>query len=429
MPFLGELESLMAKLKTDDGCLKPDCFERKSEAPFSGVDEDPHSRSSSKSFREDRQAPGFVHTEPVQPPTYEPVQPPTYEPIQPSTYLNPIEKVIMEMIEFFSLYYKRSNIRSSKKLDLIDELLTDLTSKAKHVHFRNLPDSMKQLDNVWFLHFEKYFGLSDVLFNIDEKKNLEGAFDFLTKLEKKMTTCVPTELSLRNKLECLKQKCSDQISKLNSLKAFHSASEIRENAMNSKTSAERQNYGLEALSLLKDSEKFLSTRQAQNQKLLGQIYSEMGLVYMDLLEDLDAAEEKFLEVIRFQKLLGVKIFGSWSEASKRLRQIAVLRSQRANRKPSLEEVLLQIKTKRNEGTISLIEFVLKNHPPKHVSSFNPKDWESPIQKVDKKILIKLVTFYHTDRVDRSKFGEDYFFIVEDIAKCFGEALARIKDGL
>jgi hypothetical protein len=79
--------------------------------------------------------------------------------------------------------------------------------------------------------------------------------------------------------------------------------------------------------------------------------------------------------------------------------------------------------------MSLIEYVLKNHPPKHVSSFNPKDWESPIQKVDKKILIKLVILYHTDRVDRSKFGEDYFLIVEDIAKCFGEALARIKDGL
>jgi hypothetical protein len=195
--------------------------------------------------------------------------------------------------------------------------------------------------------------------------------------------------------------------------------EIRENAMSSKTSVDRRKYGYQALSLLEKAEKILSSCQAQ--QLLCQIYSEEGIVYMDLLEDLNAAEKKFLQVFTISPP-----GSSWPEASKRLSQIA----QKANRKPpSLEEVLLQIKTKRNEGTISLIEFVLKNHPPKHASAFDPKDWESPIQKVNMKILLKLVILYHTDKVDRSKFGEDYFLIVEDIAKCFGEALARIKDGL
>jgi hypothetical protein len=399
---------MKAKLRKDVGYVQPVRLERRSEGRSSRVAEDPPSRSRSD-FNSSR-ASQFAPT----------------EPLQPQVVLDPFEKVITEMIEFFSLYYKRSNIRSSKKLDLIEELLTDLTSKAKHVHFSTLPDVMKQLDNVWILHFEIYFGLFDVLYDIDEKKNLVRAIDFLSKLQKKMTTVFSTRPLLPFKLTCLRLKCCNQIAKLNSLKAFHSASEIRENAVSTKLMmrVDRQKSGYQALSLLEKAEKFLSTCHAQNQKLLGQIYSEMGLVYMDLLEDLDAAEEKFLQVF---KIFAPGCF--WPEAIKGLSQIALLRSQRANRKPSLEEVLLQIKTKREAGIISLIEFVLKNHPPKHVSSFNPKDWEKPIQKVDKKILIKLVVLYHTDRVDRSKFGKDYFLIVEDIAKCFGEALARIKDGL
>jgi tetratricopeptide (TPR) repeat protein len=399
---------MKAKLRKDDGCVQPVRLERRS------VEE-------VRSAREAKDRPSRPRPDLNSSGTSRSGAPP--EPRQPQVVLDPFEKVITEMIEFFSLYYKRSNIRSSKKLDLIEVLLTDLTSKSKHVHFSNLPAVTKQLDNVWILHFEIYFGLFDVLYDIDEKKNLKGAIDFVTKFEKKMTTVFPSR-PLPFKLTCLRLKCNNQIAKLNSLKAFHSASEIRENAMSSKTSVDRQKSGYQALSLLEKAEKFLSSCLGLNQKLLGQIYSEKGLVYMDLLEDLDAAEEKFLEAVKVLCLESLTF-----EAHKWLRQIALLRSQRANRKPSLEEVLLQIKTKREAGTISLIEFVLKNHPPKHVSTFNPKDWESPIQKVDKKTLIKLVTFYHTDRVDRSKFGEDYFLIVEDIAKCFGEALARIKDGL
>jgi hypothetical protein len=163
---------------------------------------------------------------------------------------------------------------------------------------------------------------------------------------------------------------------------------------------------------------------------MSQIKCQMGIIYMDLLQEFDAAEEKFAETNKLNVIfyLRTAFQVDWrSVANLRLHQISLLKSQKINQNPSLEEVFLKIKWKRTQGTIPLIEFVLKNHPPKHAKAFDQKKWKKPIQNIDKKILIKLITYYHTDKVDRSKFDADYFLIIEEIAKCLGEALARIKD--
>jgi hypothetical protein len=339
---------------------------------------------------------------------------------------------ITTMIKFMLDYYKVNKISCSRRLDLLEELLQDMTSNAYQTYLVNFDDVMKQLDELWILHLQKYFGLFDALFDLDKNSNLDQAIDFLSKLEQKMVTNwhLRQESSFQNKIKTLNQNFSDEKGKINCLKSFHSAFEIYNKAMILKTWMEKYKVGFNALACLEEAESLIASCHVQNKKIMSQIKCLMGIIYMDLLQDFDTAEEKFLESNKLNGIFHLRtvLQVNWrSFANLRLRQISLLKSQKIKQNPSLEEVFLKIQWKRTQGIIPLIEFVLKNHPPKHAAAFDQKKWKKPIQNVDKKILIKLITYYHTDKVDRSKFDADYFLIIEEIAKCLGEALARIKD--
>ncbi len=339
---------------------------------------------------------------------------------------------ITTMIKFMLDYYKVNKISCSRRLDLLEELLQDMTSNAYQTYLVNFDDVMKQLDELWILHLQKYFGLFDALFDLDNKSNLDQAIDFLSKLEQKMVTNwhLRQESSFQNKIKTLFQNFRDEKGKINCLKSFHSSLEFYNKGVILKTWMEKYKEGFNALACLEEAESLIACCLVENKKIMSQIKCQMGIIYMDLLQEFDAAEEKFVETNKFNVIfyLRTAFQVDWrSVANLRLHQISLLKSRKIKQNPSLEEVFMKIQWKRTQGTIPLIEFVLKNHPPKHAKAFDRKKWEKPIQNVDKKILIKLITYYHTDKVDRSKFDAEYFLIVEEIAKCLGEALARIKD--
>jgi hypothetical protein len=147
------------------------------------------------------------------------------------------------------------------------------------------------------------------------------------------------------------------------------------------------------------------------------ILVDMGLIYMDFIGDLGEAEKVFLRAKQMEELNRLQDLPQVVDE-----RLAWIGAQKTNPKTNLN-----IEWKRRKGIVPLIEFVLKNNPPIHSTSFNPEDWKNPIEEIDKKILIKLVKLYHTDKVDRSRFDDQYFCIVEEISKCLGEALNKIKD--
>jgi len=76
---------------------------------------------------------------------------------------------------------------------------------------------------------------------------------------------------------------------------------------------------------------------------------------------------------------------------------------------------------------SQLNYILNEHPPLHVPAFDPKAfWRDSVKEIDKKTILKLLKVYHTDKVDRKKFSHEYFFIVEEIAKCLVEAIDKLN---
>ncbi len=63
----------------------------------------------------------------------------------------------------------------------------------------------------------------------------------------------------------------------------------------------------------------------------------------------------------------------------------------------------------------LRKFLLTTFPPKHLRSV-PTAADDTSGESDKKVLQKLVCFYHTDRVNKEEHGLKYYVLCEEIAK-------------
>ncbi len=122
-------------------------------------------------------------------------------------------------------------------------------------------------------------------------------------------------------------------------------------------------------------------------------------------------------------MLGEICSSEWYDVvSKRLHDLA-------SRKPEteLDRIFFKIQSKRKSGIFAFVSYILNEHPPLHVPAFDPKAfWRDSVKEMDKKTLIKLLKVYHTDKVDREKFGREHFLITEEISKCLGEAINKLK---
>ena len=124
-----------------------------------------------------------------------------------------------------------------------------------------------------------------------------------------------------------------------------------------------------------------------------------------------------------QLTIGEIGFPEWYDVvSQRLSDLASLKPE-----TEVERILCKIQSKRKSGIFGFVSFILNEHPPIHVPAFDPKAfWRDSTDKIDKKTLLKLLKVYHTDKVDRKKFSVEYFSIVDEIAKCLGEAINKLK---
>ena len=102
------------------------------------------------------------------------------------------------------------------------------------------------------------------------------------------------------------------------------------------------------------------------------------------------------------------------------------------RKKYLEKVQEDVDkiTKLEYGKLGdLCEFIFKNYPPKHISNFETKAPDFATMNLPhqgKKPLQKIVTLYHPDRVDKEKYGMEYFVLCEEIAKILNRRYNCIK---
>ncbi len=121
--------------------------------------------------------------------------------------------------------------------------------------------------------------------------------------------------------------------------------------------------------------------------------------------------------------LGKICFSEYSDiVRQRLDDLALLQPE-----TELERIFNKILEKRKSGIFGFVSFILNEHPPLHATTFDAKAfWRDSFTKIDKKTLIKLLRVYHPDKVDPIKFSNEYFLIVEEISKCLGEAINKLK---
>jgi len=235
------------------------------------------------------------------------------------------------------------------------------------------------------------------------------------------------EQLLKNKrfydqLEILRKNSAMLESKIKGWIAFTLGSDLRK-----KGSTDKDNcctLGSEALLHLKKAEAFLFKNRSKYPDIWTQIQCEIGLVHLECFEDKVFARKKFLEAQRFFELFEPSgyIRPAWYSNI-----IIGLERTKPPKKFVLEEILSEIKVTMKLGIIALVNFALEKHPPKHSTSYNPGDWMEPVKDLDKKILLKLIKLYHTDKIDRTNFDENYFLVAEEITKYLTAELEKLKN--
>jgi hypothetical protein len=89
----------------------------------------------------------------------------------------------------------------------------------------------------------------------------------------------------------------------------------------------------------------------------------------------------------------------------------------------LEDKVKILKSEYQKGFFSFVEFVFNFFPPIHI----PKWIREPIAKIfPKKLLRKLLTWYHPDKIDTSKYGVKYQRQCEEISKFISSEFSKSK---
>ena len=201
---------------------------------------------------------------------------------------------------------------------------------------------------------------------------------------------------LHQQLHRLEHNCDGVLAILESTKLLSRASQIGENEVLNDSNQKRK-IGDARHEMLLKAEKILWPFRERSPNLMGEILTRLGQIFLELLEDFDEAEEKYMGAKKMEDLLDSKepLPGWCSEASAGLRKISEFRKTSGK---SVRQILEELKTESKKGAKQFIEFILLTHPPKHLEAYKPEEWINPAKKIDKKLMLRLFKLYHTDRV-------------------------------
>ncbi len=339
--------------------------------------------------------------------------------------MNPFDETVTEIVNFFFSNYPPFAINDLPKLKLLDQLLVELSSKFELSP--TLPAAgSKKMNELMIRHFTTYIELSTKLF---ENQKFDEALDFWAVVEKHLTCDTNFKLLLSdvrfsNKIKMLRENSTSLKSKINGWKAFNLGSDTRKKAYKMTDLEKRHRIGTEALLQLKEARLLLFDYRQNHPDLWAQIHCEMGLVYLECLAEKRFAREQFLVAQRYYQSVKRPIHHIQPEWYSFV--ILGLERTKSPEESELEEILSEIKGKMELGINALINFALAKHPPKHSAFYDPRQWMELCQDVDKKLLLQLIRLYHTDKIDRNKFGQNYFRIAEEITKYLTSELKKCK---
>ena len=157
-----------------------------------------------------------------------------------------------------------------------------------------------------------------------------------------------------------------------------------------------------------------------------QILAEMGLVHFEL-NDLNRAKQELDEALTIAARLDFAAGAEWRNAARQtLAKIRKLETDQARESKELEEAIGDVRCQIEFGLDHFVSYVVDNYPPVHFGSFRADAWSDRFVVVNRKVLLKVIQMYHTDKVDRLKFGQTYFRIAEEILKHLNASFNKMK---
>jgi len=160
-----------------------------------------------------------------------------------------------------------------------------------------------------------------------------------------------------------------------------------------------------------------------------QILAELGFVHFEL-NDAARAKVELVEALTTADLHDLGIGAEWRTlAQQTLAKLKQLESDKARESKALEEVedaIADVRCQIEFGLDHFVGHVLDRYPPVHFTSFKAEAWADRFVVVNRKVLLKVIQMYHTDKVDRLKFGQAYFSIAEEILKHLNAAFNKLK---
>ena len=333
--------------------------------------------------------------------------------------LDPLSETVVEIIEFLTDHqemFANVDIKTSAQMN---KLLFSLAQKMTKVVTAKFHEMIEKLWRIIIPQVRNFIDLVEK--SADEDEAETRMKDLKSQLEEDLRSFagyfVASKSFFLSKLEKFKFVVGANLAGYECRKLFQRARALEADNLPLRS---RVLIGSKVIAILQRAEKILAPFSTENPNLMGKIMTFLGQTHLDLLQDLDAAKEAFESATALEDefCLGRPLPTWCSEASAGLRKIAHIQGK------GLENVLSELNAKFKQSILLFIDFILICCPPKHCLTFDQEIWKG---QVDKKLLIKLMSFYHPDKVDRSKVGEDNFKIFEEISKLLGNKLQGFKE--
>ena len=173
--------------------------------------------------------------------------------------------------------------------------------------------------------------------------------------------------------------------------------------------------------------------------------SRLGVVYDKVLKITGRAKAYFTKCLELVEALKPRTFflDKWykdcTATLKRYQDEARARDEEERQKSRakfIEDLADELKDLKdhNSGAISFIKHLYVNYPPKISSWVKPgeedmKKWDSLVirSKEYKKLVLKVLAFYHPDKVDEKEHGKKWKILCEEITKMLNLHFERTKD--
>ena len=331
--------------------------------------------------------------------------------------LDKFSETVVEIITFLANKYEKYFFVDDESSARFNRFLFSLAQKVTKIVTVQFPEVIEKLSRIIIRQARDFIDVVESGPEHIAEKLLKTLKDQLQTDLAEFSTFFPSQSSFQSDLERLKRDVGAGLAGRAAKRLLLRAQALQAGNPSRRPRAE---IGFEMLNLLRRAADTWMPFVMRDLNLGGEIVTSLGQVYLDLFQDLNAAKEAFEYARSLENWLSPDHrLPAWcAEASAGLSKIAQLR---------LDAILSELNTRLALGTADFIDYILNRHPPNHIPAFDPEKWKGPFEKVDKKLLIKLMSFYHPDKVDKSKVGEHYFKICEEISKLLGQKLQDAKD--